>query len=191
MLVTFSSTIWYRLHNKFLGKDVVLDVVNDKGEESSGALQMAEVGDYSGQYWQIRPHPDDDGTYILRTFFLGPDKTLAVNPSTLSAHLADTPDLSSAQKWKIVPWMYPSSGGSLGKSLRWDRTYKLINAEERWNGTEVKLDTFTGSKKLYVGTGDHQGKHWTITPLEKIHGRRDVEFLMGLGVDEVVNDELL
>jgi len=53
MLVTFSPTIWYRLHNNFLGRSIVLDVVNDNGEDSSGKLQMADVGDYSGQYWCV------------------------------------------------------------------------------------------------------------------------------------------
>lgn len=55
MLVTFSPTIWYRLHNDFLGRSTVLDVVNDNEDDSSGKLQMADVGNYSGQFWCVSP----------------------------------------------------------------------------------------------------------------------------------------
>jgi hypothetical protein len=47
----------------------------------------------------------------------------------------------------------------------WDGTYKLWNT---YGGDRMFLDTYSGSHTPFVGTGNHSGKHWTITPIRPI-----------------------
>ena len=82
---------------------------------------------------------------------------------------------STAQKWKIVPWLCETEEGR----CQWDGTYKLVSGEEIWPRQELCLDTYCNTHELFVGTGNHSGKHWTITPVEKIDGRA-VDFLSNL-----------
>jgi len=158
MLVSFDPNMWYKLTNNFLGPFTALDIVNDAGSNSSGKLKMASFGPqgHTGQHWQFRPHPDNDGTYKLVTWFLGTSKALDVYGDDKSQpHLADDGNYSG-QKWSIVPWM------SCGT---WDGTYKLWNT---YGGDEMLLDTYSGNHEPFVGVGNHSGKHWTITPIRPI-----------------------
>lgn len=158
MLVSFDPNMWYKLSNNFLGADTALDIVNDRGSNSTGKLKMASFGErgHTGQHWQFRPHPDNDGTYKLCTWFLGTQKALDVYGDDKSQpHLADEGNYSG-QKWNIVPWM---------RCGTWDGTYKLWNM---YGGDEMFLDTYSGSHAPFVGVGDHTGKHWSITPIRPI-----------------------
>jgi immune inhibitor A len=150
--------MWYKLTNNSCGPDIPLDIVNDAGRNSSGELKMAAWAPrgHTGQHWQFRPHEDNDGTYKLCTRFLGTSKSLDVYGDDKSQpHLADEGNYSG-QKWKIVPWF---------RCGTWDGTYKLWNTH---SGDSMFLDTSSGSRRPYMGEGDHTGKHWTIKPIRPI-----------------------
>lgn len=123
---------------------------------------------------QLRPHPSLDGSYTICSWFLGPDKTLGFEDQDLEVKLQAS-ERSTAQKWRIVPWLHKTEEGR----RHWDGTYKLVSGEEREPNRDLCLDTYSNTHELYVGTGDHRGKHWTITPVEKIDGRA-IEFLSNL-----------
>jgi hypothetical protein len=94
MLVSYDPNMWYKLTNNCCGTSDPLDIVNDAGHHSSGALKMAAWGPdprgHSGQHWQFRPHPDNDGTYKLCTMFLGTVKCFDVyGDDKTMPHLAD------------------------------------------------------------------------------------------------------
>lgn len=158
MLVSFDPNSWYKLTNHYCGADTPLDIVNDAGKDSSGALKMAAWGPHghSGQYWRFRPHEDNDGTFKLCTMFLGTKKCLDVYVDDKTRpHLADAGKCPS-QKWRIVPWL---------RDGRWDGTYKLWNL---YGGKDLVLDTYAGSKRPYMGEGSHSGKHWNIEAIEPV-----------------------
>ena len=138
---------WYRLTNAFTGPNLALDVVNDNGTASSGALQMSPSGNFLGQYWQLTPYPSpSSGTYALFTLFLGANKRLDVygNDATMP-HLADAGD-HSGQIWTISPWG--------------DGTWQLSN---QFSGSGLHLDTYSDTKVPFMGGGDDTGQHWTFT----------------------------
>lgn len=146
---TFSSGVWYRFTNLYLGSASSLDVVNDNGVNSVGTLQMAATGDYSGQYWQIVGSPGSG--YYLRTSFLGSNMRLDVTTGT-----APTPHLAPAagddgQIWTFTPWS--------------DGTYRLTS---KATGDGLHLDTYSDTKAPFMGDGDHSGQHWNITEIEPI-----------------------
>lgn len=158
MLVSFDPNVWYKLTNIYCGPSIPLDIVNDAGHNSSGALKMAAWGPrgHSGQHWQFRPHEDNDGTFKLCTWFLGTSKCLDVyGDDKTRPHLAEEGNYSG-QKWRIVPWFRDGT---------WDGTYKLWNT---YSGEDMFLDTYSGSRRLYMGEGDQTGKHWTIEPIGPI-----------------------
>lgn len=164
MLISFDPNTWYCLKNAYLGTSTALDVVNDDGDNSSGAIQMAAEGNCSGQLWQLRPHLDRDGTYSLCTLFLGVQMHLDVfgNDKT-KLRLAKAGNFSG-QKWMIVPW---ASEGE------WDRTFKLMN---EFSGVELSMDGSFNGAQMSMRAGDRRGQHWTITPIRLI---TEPQFLMG------------
>ena len=140
---------WYRLTNAYTGPNIALDVVNDNGTASSGILQMAPSGNFSGQYWQLIPYPSaSSNTYALFTSFLGPNKRLDVygNDAT-KPHLSDAGNYSG-QIWTISPWG--------------DGTWRLWN---QFSGSSLHLDVYSDTKVPFMGDGDHTGQHWTFTPI--------------------------
>ena len=140
---------WYRLTNAFTGPNLALDIINNNGPASSGVLHMAPSGNFSGQYWQLTPYssPSCD-TYALFTMFLGPDKRLDVfgNDET-KPHLADAGNFSG-QSWTIYPWR--------------DGTWQLWN---QYTGSRLHLDVYGDTKVPFMSDGDHNGQHWTFTPI--------------------------
>jgi len=144
-----SSAYWYRLTNTFTGPSLSLDIVNDGGLASSGTLQMAASGDFSGQYWQLIHFPTPSSTtYALYTEFLGPGKRLDVygNDKTMP-HLGGAGNFSG-QVWTIAPWG--------------DGTWQLTN---QYSGSGLHLDVYSGTLVPFMGNGDHSGQHWAFTPL--------------------------
>lgn len=138
---------WYRLTNTFTGTSLSLDVVNDGGQASSGTLQMAPSGNFSGQYWQLESS-HSSSKYTLHTQFLGPNKRLDVygNDKT-KPHLADAGNYSG-QIWTITAWG--------------DGTFRLTN---EYSGSGLHLDVYSDTKVPFLGDGDHSGQHWTFTPI--------------------------
>ncbi|KAJ4369585.1 hypothetical protein N0V83_005347 [Neocucurbitaria cava] len=148
---TFDSKMWYRLKNTYHPDTHCLDVINDNSYDSTGLLKMARDGRYSGQHWQIKSN--GDGTYFLRTLFLGPNRQL----DTL-AHDKTTPILQPTafvmnQFWQITPWG--------------DGTWCLTNA---YSGQYQCMDTMEGSGKMRISAVDaaRMTQRWTIIPMREI-----------------------
>ncbi|EDR13472.1 carbohydrate-binding module family 13 protein [Laccaria bicolor S238N-H82] len=143
-----SPTKWYRLTNLYTGEALSLDVVNDNGPNSSGTLQMAATGNFSGQYWRFQPNPaGSTSTYALFTQFLGEGKRLDVyGDDKTKPHLAAAGNYSG-QIWTVTPWG--------------DGTYRLTNS---YSGSDLHLDVYSDSKVPFLGDGNHSGQHWRITP---------------------------
>jgi hypothetical protein len=144
-----SPSQWYRFTNNYTGPTLSLDVVNDGGQASSGTLQMANSGNFSGQYWRFIPNPSPSSpTYALYTQFLGPNKRLDVyGDDKTKPHLADAGNYSG-QIWTIASWG--------------DGTWRLTNA---YSGSGLHLDVYSDTKVPFMGDGDHTGQHWHITPI--------------------------
>jgi len=144
---SFDPTKRYRLTNNFLGPSTSLDVVNDNGTSSSGKLNMAANGLYSGQYWTLNPLPG--GKYSLSTMFLGPDMRLTItehDPTPRLAKASTTPGWD--QVWMITQWG--------------DGKWKISNEGA---GQWLSMDTYFDTKDLFMGNGDHSGMHWSINPI--------------------------
>ena len=112
----FSPTLWYRIRNTSVNPLThCLDVINDSGGNTTlctGLLKIATMGNYAGQYWQFAPTPtssttdssnenEDGGKYILRTWWLGPNRRL-----TISDDNNNSPILlpGESQVWSIGDW---------------------------------------------------------------------------------------
>lgn len=142
-----ASNVWYQLTNAYTGLAMALDVVNDGGPQSSGTLNMARTGNYSGQMWRFVPYAGRPGTYYVYSQFLGPSKRLDVyGDDKTKPHLADAGNYSG-QIWSVTPWG--------------DRTYRLTNA---YSGPDLHLDVYSDTKEPFMGDGNHSGQHWTLTP---------------------------
>ena len=70
--MTPDTKYYYRLANKCLGANTVLDVNPD----GSGRLMMAAAGDFSGQCW--KPVDLGGGKCAFRTLYLGDDLSLDI-----------------------------------------------------------------------------------------------------------------
>jgi immune inhibitor A len=104
----FDTKTWYRLKNTFQPATHCLDVVNDNGASSNGFLNMAATGNFSGQHWQLKPN--GDGTYFLRTLFLGSDKQLGVQSDKKTPILQPANSSAKGQYWTIGQWDHPQDG---------------------------------------------------------------------------------
>ncbi|KAF9527548.1 carbohydrate-binding module family 13 protein [Crepidotus variabilis] len=149
-MVTPTVGQWYRLTNAFTGTNLALNVVNDAGTASSGTIQMAAPGNFSGQFWRLEHNPSTStSTYALYTLFLGESKRLDVfGDDATKPHLANAGNYSG-QIWTISPWG--------------DGTWKLTNA---YSGSNMNLDTYSDTKVPFMGAPDHTGQHWTFTPID-------------------------
>lgn len=173
MLVKFDPNTWYKLTNTFLGPEIALDVVNST---TTGELKMARwitssgSQGHSGQHWRIWPHPANDGTYKLSTWYTGPGQCLAVTGK--QPHLAVS-NWYAAQKWRIVPWFGDDcreiDGKGSSRRRVWDGTYRLSSEYE---GQDIMLDTYAGCRTPYMGSQDTTGKHWNITPVKQVTGEQ-------------------
>jgi immune inhibitor A len=105
---TFDPQMWYRLKNTYQSSTHCLDVVNDDGLNSKGLLQMAAIGNFSGQYWQLKAN--EDGTYCLRTMFLGAERRLGVMDDKTTLVLQTVNPSAKGQYWTIEAWDHPYDG---------------------------------------------------------------------------------
>jgi hypothetical protein len=62
------------LTTQWQGDQKSLDIINDG---TNNKLQLADTGDYSGQFWKFIPVPGYPGWYKISTMFTG-DKVLDV-----------------------------------------------------------------------------------------------------------------
>lgn len=147
----FDPKKWYRLKNTYQPATNSLDVINDNGSNSTGLLQMARDGNFSGQHWQIKSN--GDGTYHLRTLFLGPNRQLDVYGNDKLKPVLQNAGFFSGQFWSIKPWG--------------DGTWHLENA---YSGQFLYLDTMEGGPKVALNQANagRPTQRWTITPFRDI-----------------------
>jgi hypothetical protein len=136
--MTFSPTHWYRIRNTKINLAThCLDVINDSDGNitlCTGLLKMATIGNYAGQCWQFAPAPTSPvpnssndnatvGTYILRTWWLGPNRRL-----TISSGHDKAPILlhGEGQVWSIGVW----DEGTLWFSSIVDGKEKVLDVDE-------------------------------------------------------------
>ena len=145
----FEKDTWYRIQNTFQGHS--LDVLNDGAGNKEGLIQMSRTGNFSGQHWQIFPNPD--GTYALRTLFLGAGRQLDVYGNDKTVPHLDIAAWVSGQIWTISPWG--------------DGTWHLNNS---YTGPNWYLDTMEGGPKVAMNQANtgRPTQRWTITPIRKI-----------------------
>ncbi|KAJ9659113.1 hypothetical protein H2201_007515 [Coniosporium apollinis] len=147
----FNAQTWYRLRNMLSG--YALDVVNDGIGSRDGFIRMAREGNFSGQFWQIKPRAD--GSYALCTEFLGAGMQLDVygNDKT-KPHLAPKDAGNySGQFWRIKPWG--------------DGSFHLSN---EYSGPGLYLDTMEGGTRVAMNSSNagRPTQRWTITPIRAI-----------------------
>ncbi|KAH7089752.1 M6 family metalloprotease domain-containing protein [Paraphoma chrysanthemicola] len=147
----FNPRIWYRLKNAHQPTTHCLDVINDNGTDSKGNIEMRNDGNYSGQYWQIKSN--DDGTYFLRTMFLGPNRQLDVYIHEKAKPVLQAFAHVTAQYWQIKPWG--------------DGTWHIENS---YNGQYQYLDVEDGgiNVKLQKADSGRPTQRWTFVPIRDI-----------------------
>ena len=162
----FDPRMWYRITNSVA--EYSLDIVND--DTRSGGLKMAATGNYSGQFWQAVSN--GEGTYKLRSLFLGPNRCLDVygNDKT-KPHMAVSGDYSG-QKWIIGAWG--------------DGTWHLENT---YSGKDMYLGTGEGSVALLAANPARVTQRWTFTPTRCITEKEFASIIGKVpssdGVDEI------
>jgi immune inhibitor A len=149
--VNLSPRTWYRLKNAHQPDTHCIDVINENGVNSKGHIEIRGDGNYSGQHWQIKPN--GDGTYFLRTLFLGPNRQLDVYTHDKSTPVLQTFQHITGQYWQIKPWG--------------DGTWHLENA---YNGQFQYLDVLDGGIALKMAPADptRQTQRWTFAPIREI-----------------------
>ncbi|PSN68098.1 M6 metalloprotease [Corynespora cassiicola Philippines] len=147
----FDSKKWYRIKNTYNPSTFSLDVINDAGSNSRGLLQMARDGNFSGQFWQIKSN--GDGTYHIRSLFLGQNRQLDVYGNDKTQPVLQTAGNFSGQYWVIKPWG--------------DGTWHLENA---YSGPFMYLDTMQGGPTVAMNASNagRPTQRWTITPIRDI-----------------------
>jgi immune inhibitor A len=148
---TLDARTWYRLKNTYEPATHCLDVINDAGTASKGLLQMAADGRYTGQHWQFVANPD--GTYFLRTLFLGPDRRLDVKPGDKGTPLLASAAPVTAQYWRLELWE--------------DGTWRIENlALGKW----VCLDTLEGGATVGLNARNEgrPTQRWRVEAIREI-----------------------
>jgi len=91
---------WYKLHNAGIPGSS-LDVVNDGNQQIDARLKIVQDGNYSGQYWQIRPSATRPGLFNLCTMWLTPAKSLDVYGDDMTTPHLITSGNFSGQQWSL------------------------------------------------------------------------------------------
>jgi hypothetical protein len=142
-----AQTASYRLQTMFTGTGKCLDIVNDGRNDR---LNMADCGNFSGQFWQILPS-QKPGYYRLQTMFTGTGKCLDIvnDGRNDRLNMADCGNFSG-QFWQILPSQKP--GHSRLKTM--------------FTGTGKCLDIVNDGRnnRLNMGDcGDFSGQYWRVT----------------------------
>ena len=144
--MSLDTSFYYRLTNKFQGPGQSLDVHSD----GSRRLKMASTANFSGQHWRLVDL--GNGKYALRTEYLDDCFSLdVINDVAKDKPWLNTTGNFTGQFWSLTPWG--------------DGSYKLSND---FTGAGKSLNVFAQSFELFMGTGDHSGQHWVLTPLTRI-----------------------
>lgn len=93
--IALDSNTWYKFVNNER-PTLALDVVNDGNQLRDGRLKVAARGNYSGQYWQLRPTDLTLDTYTLCTMWLGSGMCLETSSNEVTR-----PRLAAAQPCTI------------------------------------------------------------------------------------------
>jgi hypothetical protein len=148
----------YRLTTEWLGSDKALDMVND-GEKNE-KINMADVGDFSGQHWIITPVPAATtggvgGFYRITNVFGGTGKSLdVVNDGTNDRLRVTKSGHFMGQYWRITP------------VKECEGCYRLTT---QWRGTGFSLEVVSADDNTQLRltkTGDLTGQYWHLTPIE-------------------------
>lgn len=156
----FNPNMWYRLKNAHMPSTHCLDIVNDHhtAQHSSGLLKIARDGYYAGQYWQIKPN--GDGTYFLRTWWLGPTRQLDVDAQDGETPVMQSVEQVLGQRWRIEAWgdgtwLFENGDADLGH-LRCLDTVEDARGE---GGVKVKMIPKDEGRAM---------QRWTVTPIREI-----------------------
>jgi immune inhibitor A len=146
-----NTRTWYRLKNAHMPDTQCVDVINENGINSVGHMEMRGDGNYSGQHWHIRSN--GDGTYFLRTLFLGPNRQLDVHLHDKSTPVLQTFAHTTGQYWQIKPWG--------------DGMWHLENA---YNGPFQYLDVVDGGTalKMAAANSTRATQRWSFEPLREV-----------------------
>ncbi len=140
------ATGWYRLTNSFLTESRSLDTYSN----ANNAPFMGNTGNYSGQYWNIKPEPGRTGYYRLTNYFLGTGRSLDTYSNGNNVPFMGQSGNYSGQFWKFTPL-----GGDY---------YRLTNS---FLGIGRSLDTYSnGANAPFMGqTGNYSGQYWKMTKI--------------------------
>jgi hypothetical protein len=144
---------WYRLSLRCI-PDFCLDVINNGHAHEDGLLQIAPVGNFTGQHWQFVP--SNDGTYTLRTWYTGTRMLLDVrNDKPTDPHLTEDPP-TLGRFWKLLP--------------RFDGTWRIVNQR---SGDSFALGpksdlSWSRAERLEMSEGDTERQQWTVTKIREI-----------------------
>ncbi|KAF2471430.1 M6 metalloprotease [Lindgomyces ingoldianus] len=151
----FDGKTWYRLKNTYVGQGqptpYALDVINDGAGNAEGLIEMTRENNVSGQFWQVLPH--GDGTYAIRSLFLGPNRQLDVYGNDKTKPHVGQAGPFTGQVWIIKPWG--------------DGTWHLENA---YSGQYMYLDTMEGGGRVAMNQSNsgRPTQRWTFTPIRGI-----------------------
>jgi Ricin-type beta-trefoil lectin domain-like len=141
------TTLYYRLTNQSLGDSLAIDIINEAGTKSN-ALQMAKVGDYSGQYWEFIPW--GDGTYKITCSFLANAGSVVDMTDAGKAVMADADQSANTQHWKITPLA--------------DGSYHLSNLA-KGDGWSLAISSDGRNKFVMVQTATDNHQNWIFKSL--------------------------
>jgi immune inhibitor A len=150
-LANFDPKAWYRIKNADQPDTHCMDIVNENGFDSKGNVESRRDGNYSGQHWQLKTN--GDGTYRLRTLFLGPQRYLDVYTHDKSTPVLQNFANVTSQYWRVKPWG--------------DGTWHIENA---FNGPYQYLDIEDGgiAVKMKKADSERQRQRWTFTRIRDI-----------------------
>ena len=137
---------WYRLTNAFLTTSRSLDTYSN----ANNAPFMGQTGNYSGQYWNIKPVPGRAGYYRLTNYFLGDGRSLDTYSNGNNVPFMGTTGNYSGQFWKFTPL----SGG-------------YVRMTNSFLGIGRSLDTYSNNANApFMGeTGNYSGQYWKLSKI--------------------------
>ncbi|KAL2219652.1 carbohydrate-binding module family 13 protein, partial [Thermoascus aurantiacus ATCC 26904] len=96
-----SPRVWYHIKNRS-HPYLAIDVINDPATiQKDAQIKLVPAGNFSGQFWQLRPSQTSPGSINLCTLFLGTQRCLDVYADDKRRpHLPPAGDYSG-QQWQI------------------------------------------------------------------------------------------
>lgn len=152
-----SPHTWLRL-SSLSSPSMNLDVANDpNGVSNDAQLQLTRQGNYSGQFWHVRPSDTSPGRWNLCSLFLGRGMCLDVYGNNKTLPHLTTAGNYSGQQWQLIK-----------KPLH--HAWSFSNA---YSGDDMVLSTVTnpdGSIKLTVESRDDEkmAQMWVVTAIRPI-----------------------